>query len=163
MKKIDSQKGISGLLRPYRQFISDAGLNKGDQIIYFGCPGTCTPFIELLAYAIRDMGFEHLFVPMLDTGLVKKIELVEEVGYQVKEKPDTVNPKVVVILGGLSMPNVPVTAEETLDAVNRTAPDAKLAGVGFMNMFQKAGWTEKISFDFMIDANLEPVDIWAPE
>jgi len=161
MKKIDSQKGISGLLRPFRQFISDAGLNKGDQVIYFGCPGTCTPFIELLAYAVRDMGLEHLYVPMLDTGSAKKLELVDGVGYQVKGKPETVSPKVVVIMGGLSMPGVPVTADEALDAVNRTAPDAKLAGVSFMNMFQKAGWTEKLSFDFMIDAILEPVDIWA--
>ncbi len=42
------------------------GLKSGDQIVYYGCVGTCTPFVELLAIAVRGNHYEQVYVPVLD-------------------------------------------------------------------------------------------------
>jgi hypothetical protein len=68
-------------------------------------------------------------------------------------------PKAVVIMGGLSMPNVPVTLEQVSSAVARH-PDAALIGICFMNMFEKAGWLKTLKFDLLIDAAINPVEVW---
>ena len=36
------------ILRPFKEYIEKKGLKKGDQVVYHGVPGTCTPFVELL-------------------------------------------------------------------------------------------------------------------
>jgi hypothetical protein len=68
-------------------------------------------------------------------------------------------PKAVVVMGGLSMPNVPVTMEQVKSAVEKY-PDALLLGICFMNMFEKAGWLKAMDFDLLIDATINPVDVW---
>ena len=51
-------RGVPGILRPFKEFIEAKGLKKGDQIVYYGVPGTCMPFIELLGFAIRSLEIE---------------------------------------------------------------------------------------------------------
>ncbi|MDD1682240.1 MAG: DUF2124 domain-containing protein, partial [Methanoregula sp.] len=100
--------GVPGILRPFKEFIEAKGLKKGDQIVYYGVPGTCTPFVELLAFAVRSLELEQVYVPFVDESRAKKISHVENVGMQARMAPLTLKPKAVVIMGGLSMPNVPV-------------------------------------------------------
>jgi hypothetical protein len=45
----------------------------------------------------------------------------------------------IVIMGGLAMPYMPATKEQVRDFVARH-DGARLAGVCFQNMFEKAGW-----------------------
>jgi hypothetical protein len=59
-------------------------------------------------------------------------------------------------MGGLAMPYMPVTKEQIRELAARHA-GAKLAGVCFMSMFEKAGWLDTVDFDLLIDANLDPV------
>ncbi len=33
----------------------------------------------------------------------------------------------------------------------------KIIGVCFMNIFERTGWTKKISFDVLIDTNMETI------
>jgi hypothetical protein len=61
-------------------------------------------------------------------------------------------------MGGLSMPNVPVEAEQ-VRAVIDLHPGAIVIGVCFMNMFAKAGWLDVVKFDMMIDATIDPVTV----
>ena len=61
------------------------------------------------------------------------------------------NPAVIVIMGGLSMPNMPVNAESVNIVLNHWK-GADTIGVCFMHMFEKAGWLDKMSFDLLIDA-----------
>jgi hypothetical protein len=70
----------------------------------------------------------------------------------------TLKPKAVVILGGLSMPNVPVKAEQVKSVIDKH-PGSAVIGVCFMHMFEKAGWLNTITFDCMIDANIDPVEV----
>ncbi len=150
--------GVPGILRPFKEFVEAKGLKKGDQIVYYGVPGTCTPFVELLAFALRSLELEQVFVPFVDESRAKKLSFVEHVGMQVSMAPVTFKPNVIVIMGGLSMPNVPVKAEQ-VKAVLDKYPGAAVTGVCFMHMFEKAGWLSTVSFDFLIDANIDPVEV----
>jgi hypothetical protein len=149
-------KSVPGILRPFKAFVQDLGLKDGDQIVYFGCVGTCTPFVELNAVAVRGLHVEQVFVPLLDEAKAKKIQFVEDVGMQVSGGPVTLRPKLLVFMGGLAMPLMPVTKEQVRDLAAKY-PGAKVAGVCFMSMFEKAGWLDTVEFDLLIDATLDPV------
>jgi len=66
MTQAETFHGVPGILRPFKEYLEAKGLKKGDQIVYFGCAGTCTPFVELLAIAVRGLFLEQVFVPLLD-------------------------------------------------------------------------------------------------
>jgi hypothetical protein len=70
----------------------------------------------------------------------------------------SVKPKSIVIMGGLSMPNVPIKAEQIKAVIDRHH-GALIIGVCFMHMFEKAGWLATVSFDCLIDANIDPVEV----
>jgi len=150
--------GVPGILRPFKEFVEAKGLKKGDQIVYYGVPGTCTPFVELLAFALRSLELEQVFVPFVDESRAKKISFVEHVGMQVSMSPVTFKPKAIVIMGGLSMPNVPVKAEQVKVVLDKYS-GAAVIGVCFMHMFEKAGWLSTVSFNCLIDANIDPVEV----
>ena len=150
--------GVPGILRPFKEYLEKNGLKKGDQIVYYGVPGTCTPFVELLAFAVRSLELEQVFVPFVDESRAKKIGHIDGVGMQARAGPVTVNPKAIVIMGGLSMPNVPVKAEQVKAVIDKH-PGAVVIGVCFMHMFEKAGWLSTVMFECMIDANIDPVDV----
>jgi hypothetical protein len=77
---------------------------------------------------------------------------------QARAGPVTLNPKAIVIMGGLSMPNVPVKAEQVKTVLDKHS-GAAVIGVCFMHMFEKAGWLNTIAFDCQIDANIDPVEV----
>jgi hypothetical protein len=146
------------MLRPFRGFIEAAGLKSGEQIVYYGVPGTCTPFVELLAFANRSLSLEQVFVPLVDEGKARTLRQVPDVGMQAGDASPTLDPKVIVVMGGLSMPNVPVEAGQMRMVID-SHPDAQVVGICFMQMFEQAGWLSTISFDFMIDATIDPVEV----
>lgn len=158
MTQAETFHGVPGILRPFKEYIEKMGLKKGDQIVYYGCVGTCTPFVELLAIAVRGLFLEQVFVPLLDEPKAKVIHNVEDVGMQVSAKAAKLNPRVLIIMGGLAMPNVPVTKEQVKAVIDRH-PGAIVIGVCFMNMFAKAGWLDVVRFDMMIDATIDPVTV----
>lgn len=150
--------GVPGILRPFKEFVVAKGLKKGDQIVYYGVPGTCTPFVELLGFALRSIELEQIFVPFIDESKAKKISHVDDVGMQARMASIALNPKAIVFMGGLSMPDVPVKSAQVKAVIDKH-PGATVIGVCFMNMFEKAGWLTTISFDCLIDANIDPVDV----
>lgn len=158
MTQKETFHGVPGILRPFKEFIEKNGLKKGDQIVYYGVPGTCTPFVELLGFAVRSLELEQVFVPFVDESRAKKIGHIDSVGMQTRAGPVTLNPKAIVIMGGLSMPNVPIKAEQ-VRAVLKKHPEVLVIGVCFMHMFEKAGWLSTVSFDCLIDANIDPVEV----
>lgn len=158
MTQKETFHGVPGILRPFKEFVEKNGLKKGDQIVYYGVPGTCTPFVELLAFAVRSLELEQVFVPFVDEHHATKIAHVDNVGMQARMAPVTCKPKAVVIMGGLSMPNVPVKAEQVKAIIGKHS-GAFVIGVCFMHMFEKAGWLPVVSFDCLIDANIDPVEV----
>ncbi|PKL65385.1 MAG: DUF2124 domain-containing protein [Methanomicrobiales archaeon HGW-Methanomicrobiales-3] len=150
--------GVPGILRPFKEFVESQGLKKGDQIVYYGVPGTCMPFVELLGFALRSLELEQVFVPFVDESRAKMLSHVENVGMQAGVAAVALNPRAIVIMGGLSMPNVPVKAEQVKAVMEKHAGAATI-GVCFMHMFEKAGWLDSLSFNCLIDAIIDPVEV----
>jgi len=151
-------KGVPGILRPFKEYLEKNQFGKGDQVVYYGVPGTCTPFIELLAFAVRGLGLEQVFVPYFNEDQAKKILFTENIGMQISPGRVSPAPAVQVIMGGLAMPNVPVTVDNAKSVIN-THNNSVVIGVCFMNMFEKADWSKEIGFDLLIDATIDPVTV----
>ena len=158
MEKVESLRGVPGMLRPFKEYIKSLNLKEKEQIVFYGCPGTCTPFVELLGYAVRDLGCEIVFVPFLDEKKSIILENRDNIGLQASGAPEKIKPSLIVLMGGLAMPNVPVSADEAKLVTEKYG--SKIAGVCFMNMFEKEKWTNVIGFDMIIDAVIDPVEIW---
>ncbi|MEA3324136.1 MAG: DUF2124 family protein [Euryarchaeota archaeon] len=67
------------------------------------------------SYAIRNLPVQQVFVPLLDESKAKLIEMVPDVGMHVTDEITEVHPKVVVLMGGLTMPDVSISPEMALD------------------------------------------------
>ena len=151
MEDVNEWKGINGQLVAFKKEVGDA-----EKITFVGSPGVCTPFAELLAYAVRDK--ETQIIHLLDKDNCHQFEAKP---YAMVLKDDVSNPKdsdVVVLLGGLSMAKYDVDTEDVKDLVaDILKDDGILIGVCFMDMFAKAGWLEKIDFDCVIDGTLTGV------
>lgn len=159
MELKEQLSGVPGMLRPFKAYLREIGLVPGDQVVYYGCPGTCTPFIELLGFAVRDLRLEQVYVPYVDEAAAKVVRPVEGIGMQAAGDAARIDPKVVVLMGGLAMPGVPVT-KEAVQAVVAAHPGAKIVGICFMQMFEKMGWLDALDFDLVIDAAIDPVRVW---
>ena len=149
---------VPGILRPFKEYLPSIGIREGDQIAYYGCAGTCTPFVELLAFAVRGLKIRQVFVPLLDETKARTVYDVPNVGMQASGEPTAVSPRVVVFMGGLAMPGVPVTKEQ-VKAIVAKHPGVKVIGVCFMSMFEKAGWLDTVPFNLIIDATIDPVTV----
>ncbi|MBN1432729.1 MAG: DUF2124 domain-containing protein [Methanomicrobiaceae archaeon] len=158
MEKVESLRGVPGMLRPFKEYVASLNLKEKDQIVFYGCPGTCTPFVELLGYAIRDLKNEIVFVPFLDEKKAVTLVNTANIGLQASSAPEKLKPSLIVIMGGLAMPNVPVSAEDAMNVTKKY--DSRIAGICFMSMFEKEKWTNIFDFEMIIDAEIDPVDIW---
>ena len=112
----------------------------------------------MLGFAVRSLELEQVFVPLVDESKAHKIHNVPDIGMQAGAATTNLKPKAMVILGGLSMPNVPVKVEQIKAVIDRH-PGALVVGVCFMNMFEKAGWLSTVAFDCLIDATIDPVEV----
>ncbi|WP_305512872.1 DUF2124 domain-containing protein [Methanobrevibacter sp. V14] len=141
-------KGLNGQLATFKKEVGDA-----QKITYIGSPGVCTPFAEFMAYAVRDK--ENHFIPLLD---IEECHEFESKSYAMVLKDEVSDPHdsdVVVLLGGLSMPKYDVDTDELMSLVNSILKeDGQLMGFCFMDMFTKAGWLERIDFDWVINGTL---------
>lgn len=156
MTPTETLRGVPGILRPFKEYLKDCNLEKGTQVVYYGCVGTCTPFVELLAVAIRGLHLRQVFVPILDESKSRTIVDVPDVGMQASGAPVAIHPGVIVVMGGLAMPMMPVTKEDVRALAERHA-GAKVIGVCFQSMFEKAGWLDTVPFDLVINATIDPV------
>ena len=92
MEDVENWKGINGQIVTFKKEVGDA-----EKITFVGSPGVCTPFAELLAYAVRDK--ETHFIPLLDK---EDCHQFESKPYGMVLKDEVSNPQnsdVVVLLG----------------------------------------------------------------
>lgn len=151
MKKIETEsKGITGFLRSFKQIVEDINKEKEiKRIVFTGNKFTCTPFVELLAYVIRSMGKEIIYVPAINLDDPYKV-ILSNVDCDFVRGGDPYNPDLVVVMGGLAMPGGPEipSVEKFLEKIGN---NKKVIGVCFMSIFDKSGWCNIIKFDYMID------------
>jgi DNA-binding transcriptional regulator GbsR (MarR family) len=152
-EKMEERNMIIDFTGAFRNSIAD--LNYGSKVVFTGSVAVCTPFIELLAYAVRDQGFKMVYVPKANANEARRIKEVEHIGYSVvDEKADPKNPDAIVVLGGLVMPKFGCEPEEVTRLIEELSREKKpkVIGVGFMNIFERSGWDKKLKFDTLIDA-----------
>jgi len=155
---MEKKSGIVGFTGAFREQIG--AVEAGAKVVFTGSVAVCTPFIELLAYTVRDKGFEMSYVPLADAKEARKITEIPKVGFSVlDEHADPDAPDVVVVLGGLAMPKFGCAPEAVTEMIAEITGDAKpkIIGVSFMNIFERAGWTKQIPFDVVIDTTMESV------
>ncbi len=155
---MEKRSGIPGFTGIFRE--SMAEIKDGSKVVFTGSVAVCTPFIELLAYTVRDRGFDMLYVPRADAKEARKIKKIENIGYSVvDEKGNPENPDAVVVLGGLAMPKFGCPPEDVIQMIAGISRDKKpkIVGVGFMNIFEREGWDKKINFDTLMDTTMEVV------
>lgn len=148
MEDVNEWKGINGQIMAFKKEVADA-----QKITFIGSPGVCTPFAELLAYAVRDR--KSAFIPLTDIGNCHEFE---SKSYGMVLKDDVSDPHesdAVVLLGGLSMPKYDLDTDDVNALIDEILKEnGKIIGVSFMDMFNKAGWPDKVSFDTIIDGTL---------
>jgi hypothetical protein len=155
---MEKKGGIVGFTGTFRERMAD--IKEGSKVVFTGSVAVCAPFIELLAYTVRDRGFDMLYVPKANANVAKKIKEIENIGYSVvDEKGDPKSADAIVVLGGLAMPKFGCPPEDVNQMIESISGDRKpkIFGVGFMNIFEKAGWDKKIDFDRIIDVTMETV------
>jgi len=152
---MEKRTGISGLTGLFRESL--AQVPDGARVSFAGSVAVCTPFAELLSYAVKDRGFRLVFMPKADPSKSRLIRWVDDIGCTVTdERADAGKAEVIVILGGLAMPKFGCSVE-TVQAMIREVGEggAKVVGVGFMDIFSKSGWTNRVPFDVLINATME--------
>ena len=123
------------------------------KITFIGSPGLCTPFAEFLSFGATDK--ETHFIPLTNIDDCREFELKSYGLALSQEITDPSGSDVVVLMGGLAMPNFNVDFDELNDVVDKVLKDnGKIIGVCFMNMFYESGWLDKIDFDCIIDGTL---------
>ena len=150
---IDSNdmNGLNGLLTIFKKEAGDAS-----KITFIGSPGLCTPFSEFLSFGVNEK--ETHFIPLLNLDDCHEFELKSYGMSLTDEVSDPHGSDVVVLLGGLAMPDFNVDVNELVDLINDIkTDDGKIIGVCFMNMFADFGWLDKINFDCIIDGTLIPM------
>ncbi|HOT06240.1 MAG: hypothetical protein A4E45_00783 [Methanosaeta sp. PtaB.Bin039] len=145
MEKLADFHGLGGMLNSFRDLVQE-----DRKITFVGSPGFCTPFVLFLGYPIRNK--EMVFVPGLDKERARRIKPTDyglELGEASSADADTL-----VVLGGMAMPKIGVSAEEMADFL-RAVPHRRLIGVCFMGIFEKAGWCQKLPFDIVMNTTLD--------
>ncbi|HMK45849.1 MAG TPA: DUF2124 family protein [Methanocella sp.] len=159
-KVVETTKGLSGMLKAFKTMMQGLGMTPAAKVAFVGNPGTCQPFIELFAYTIREQAKNMVFVPDGIVEEARKIDLVSGVGMQIGSSADPSGADYAILLGGLSMPGSKVTPEQAGQLVDKIVkPGGKVIGICFMDMFEKAGWEDKMRFDLVMNAGINPVTI----
>lgn len=146
-----NMQGLNGLLYMFKKEAYEAS-----KITFIGTPGLCTPFSELLSFGVQDK--ETHFIPFLDINDCRKFEL-KSMGMTLSDEvSDPHDSDIIVVMGGLAMPEYNVDVNELNDLINEVKKDdGKVIGVCFMNMFEDCGWRNSIDFDSVIDGTLIPM------
>ena len=152
-------EGLVGFIEAFREVAKKSGIQKGDIVIFSGCPGTCFPSVSNFAFAIRDLGATMYWVPEADLDEARKLERVKKVGMQAgeKEKPQD-KAKLILLTPGLlavDFEKIPKMLQESLKK------DGKLVGeTPIPNFFRDVGWENKLSFDYIIELNPCAVEVF---
>ena len=151
METISEFKGLNGNIVAFKEAVGDV-----EKVTFLGTPGVCTPFAALFSYAIRDK--ESHFISGTDIDKCHQFEF-KPYGMQLNEEvSDPQESDAVVLLGGLTMPKANTDVDELNETISEILKeDGKIIGVGYMDMFTKAGWVDKVDFDCIVDGTLTGV------
>ncbi|MDD1746927.1 MAG: DUF2124 domain-containing protein [Methanomassiliicoccales archaeon] len=152
---MEKRAGISGLTGSFKEAVFQ--IPDGSKVVFAGSVAVCTPFAELLAYAVKDRRFELVYLPRADITSARRMEWSEGVGFTVTgQEGDPRGPAAIVLLGGLAMPKFGCPLAQVQEVVRSLSTKGTiLVGVCFMGIFEREGWAGALPFDSVIDATME--------
>jgi hypothetical protein len=145
---INTSQGVGGILNSFKGLVEDA-----QKITFVGTPGFCTPFAELIGFAVRDK--ELAFISSQDFEKARSIFMDNE-GMQLGELTDS-QADVIVLLGGLAMPKIGVSPEKAKEISRKVLEGSnkgKIIGICFQSAFMNQKWDEIIDFDYIISSDI---------
>jgi len=152
-------EGLVGFIEAFREVAKKSGVQKGDIVVFSGCPGTCFPSVSNFAFAIRDLGATMYWVPDADLDEARKLERIKKVGVQAgeKEKPQG-KAKLILLTPGLLAVDFEKISKMLQEALEK---GGKLVGeTPIPNFFENVGWENKLSFDYIIEINPCAVEVF---
>lgn len=153
MEKSERKKGIAGLTNLFKDSVED--IPNGSKVAFTGSIGSCPPIAEMLAFAVRKREFELSYVPLANSLEARLMKWTEGLGFTMSaEKAQLQQADVLVVLGGLAMPKIGCPIED-VEALIDELGDIRLIGIGFMDILNRNGWTDKLSFDTLIDGYMD--------
>ncbi len=148
------------MIRAFRKIVSELEMRS---LVFIGCPSLCLPFAELLAFSVKDAGFNMCFIPNVSKDMARSLEYDEGYGFQLRDTVSLEKFGAVIILGGLAMPDSPVKVEDVNKLISELVDGkGKVIGVCFMEIFGRMGWDKKLNFDYIIDTVIDPVKVLKP-
>ena len=144
----NDMKGLNEMLAIFKREADEAS-----KITFIGSPGLCTPFAEFLSFGVTDK--ETHYIPLINLEDCREFEL-KSYGLALSDEiSDPHGSDIVVLMGGLAIPDFNVDFDELNALVDDILKDdGRIIGVCFMNMFEESGWLKKIDFDCIIDGTL---------
>ncbi len=143
-------EGLVGFIEAFREVANKSGVQKGDLVIFSGCPGSCFPTVSSLAFAIQDLYAAMYWVPNADLNEARKLEMVENVGIEAgeKERPRG-KAKLICLTPGLLAVDFDTIRKMLRESLKE---DGKLVGeTPIPNFFRDVEWENKLSFDYIIE------------
>lgn len=67
-------EGLVGFIEAFGEVAKKSGVQKGDIVVFSGCPGTCFPTVSNFAFAIQDLDAIMYWVPDADLDEARKLE-----------------------------------------------------------------------------------------
>jgi hypothetical protein len=151
-------EGIAGLTKLFRESL--AVVPEGSIVVFLGSEAVCSPFAQLLAYAVRDRKMSFGFSPKAVWEKCYLMTWMDGVGYQIgPEKMDPAHANVVVILGGLAMPKFGCPVDNVNSYIEKVEKRPLVVGVGFMDIFRRSGWNELIRFDTLMNSYMDAENV----
>ncbi|NLK24960.1 MAG: DUF2124 family protein [Euryarchaeota archaeon] len=150
---MEKRVGIAGLTSMFKESVSS--LPNGAIVAFTGSIAVCTPFAELLAYAVKGREFNLAYIPQAEASRARRMEWMEGVGFSVtREKVSIGKVDALVVLGGLAMPKFGQPVESVASLIEMLG-NPLVIGICFMSIFERSGWVEKLPFDVIINADME--------
>jgi|Deesub1362A_J573_1020465.scaffolds.fasta_scaffold08574_3 hypothetical protein len=148
---------LYGFIRRISQKKSSKYGKRAQRIVFLGCGGSCTALAELIMYGLRGLkNCEMFYIPNLNLDKIHKMKYDPEIGIQLEPFTfDGFKADLIVLMGGLTIPKYRINIEEVKNLVtNLSNNHTVVVGACANSVFQKAGWTEKINFEYIVDMTL---------
>lgn len=153
MKNDNREKGIAGLAGLFKKSVGD--LQEGSTIAFAGSIGSCPPMAELMAFAVRRQNLNMYFIPLADPAEARSMEWIEGLGFTMShDKTNLQSVDALILMGGLAMPKIGCPVEDAEKLIEHLG-NPRLVGVGYMDVLESSGWTERLPFDFVIDGYMD--------
>jgi len=152
-KVILEGKDHNDTISMFRTLIEMVGMEKGESIIWAGCPGPCYAMAIFFSNSIKDKNLDIYFAANSDMNRVWQIEDLEDTGMTATKKVDHVRANLIILMSGLVY--APFENIEKL-LMNGLAKGGVVIGESVVPfVFESVGWIDSIPFNYLFEFTMK--------